>query len=197
MDCFTLKSILADGTSLPFTLYDLPVPIDNRNYILMNRINTPILDLNNIRRGDPESGLYEGDVIQHAGEMWLVCYERGFYVINHAYVIKHFSDLDDYEYIGIRENLKIDIPIKTKRTHMFRYKTTMFHLRDIRAAVDGKLILSMFHDPVVIDEVHQECSFTYNGHKVFLGDEIDGDKIHLQDGRLMANGRDLAVKEAH
>ena len=68
----------------------------------MNRENSPILDLNNIRRGDPETGLYEGDVIEHDGDLWLICYERGFYAINQAYVIKYFENIDSFEYKGTR-----------------------------------------------------------------------------------------------
>lgn len=197
MNCFTLKSILADGRQVIFTLKDLPVAIDNSHFILMNRKNSPILDLHSIRRGDPESGLFEGDVVVHNGDKWLVCYERGFYVINSAYIIKHFKDIPGYEYIGLRENLNIDILIKLKRTHMFRYKTVTFYLQDIRAAVNNKLILSMFTDPISPDDICQECSFTYEKHKVFLGDRVGNDVIHLEKGRLVACGKDLTVKEVH
>lgn len=194
MNCFILKSISASGLWTEFTLNDLPVPIDNKSFILMARPDSPILDLSNVRRGDPSTGLYEGDVILCDDETWLICYERGFYAINDAYVVRYFDKLTDFQYLGVRENFNISIPLKLKKKHMFRYNTTMFHMQDIIAAVHGKLLLNMFADPVSPDLICQECAFTYNNHKVFLGDSVGSDIIHLSNGRLTANGVDLAAQ---
>lgn len=192
MNCFTLKSTSADGLWVTFTMADLPVPIDSKHFILMAKSGTPILDLGNIRRGDPESGLFEGDVILFEDDLWLVCYERGFYVINRAYIIKYFDSLHDIKVLGVRENYDIEIPLKLKKKHMFRYGKTVFVLQDIIAAVNGKLILNMFVDPIDTSGICQECAFTYEQHKVFFGDKVGNDHIHLSNGRITANGIDLA-----
>ena len=77
---------------------------------------------------------------------------------------------------------------------MFRYGKTMFYLHSIRAAVNNELIISTFADPVKIDLVSQECSFTYGGQKVFLGDTVDKGILELRKGRLVAGGCDLSIK---
>lgn len=194
MNCFNLKAHSAEGW-VEFSLKDLPVPVDAKHFALLARNDSPILDMQSIRRGDPETDLYEGDVICDNDNIWLVCYERGFYVINEAYVVKHFNQLSNFKVLDTKENYPINISLKLKRRHLFRYNQTIFYMHDILGAINGKLLINLLTDPIDVDKIDQECAFTFQQHKAYLGDPVGDDVIHLEHGRLYANGVDLDKQE--
>ena len=184
MNCFTLKAASVSGSWVQFTLQDLPVPISDSQFILMSKPQSPILLLKTVRRGDTETGLYEGDVISFNNQEWLICYERGFYAINSHFVIMHFNNLTDWKLVGTNTTKMSDINLKLKSRHMFKYRNCYFRLNDIVSAVDDKLILKTFADPIDISEISQECGISYNKQRLYLGDKIHGSPIRLHKGRL-------------
>lgn len=180
-----MKARTRNNKWLSFTLDDLPVPFNETEFVLLKRPGTPILDIKSIRRGVKKYGLFEGDVILMDGEKWLVCYERGFYVINSNYVVKYFYQLKNYKVIGTCDTIKDVVSISFKSKHFFMYKDNIFYLANISGAYDGKLLIRSIEEPIDTKQVNQECCLVYNGKKLFLGMLIDGKyPVKLRGGRI-------------
>jgi hypothetical protein len=166
---------------------DIPTPFNTKEFALLRRPNTPRLLIDSIRRGDEESGLFEGDIISMNGEDWLICYERGFYAINKDYIIRYLYTLSDYKYLGTCFDIKSPIPINFRSRHRFIYKDLIFRINDIVGAYDDKLLLRPVSKPVNVAEVHQECCITYNKQRIYLNDSIDDGIVELHGGRVTLN----------
>lgn len=184
MNYYTMKTLTTNGDWFQFSMSDLPVLIDEKCFVLLGRQNTPKLRLDSIRRGDVVTGLYEGDVFSMDGCKWVVCYERGFYAINEEYVIRYLNSLKDFTILGDESDVKIDVAVSYRANHLFKVKDSIFRLQDIVGALDGKLLLRPVKQPVDPDLIQQECCATYKGKRVYLGDELDGAKLVLYNGRL-------------
>ena len=184
MDCFILKAMSVNGNWIQFSLEELPVPISDSQFVLMKKPQSPILTLKSIRRGDPDTGLFEGDVVQYNDCEWLICYERGFYAISSNFVITYFQNLTNWKLIGTNETKMSDINLKLKSRHMFKYRNCYFRLNDIVSAVDDKLIVRTFANPISTDEISQECGISFEKRRLYLGDKINNSPVHLHNGRL-------------
>lgn len=184
MACFIMKALTPDGDWVEFTLNDMPLLFSDNLFVLTKRNNSPHLLYNTIRRGDPETNLYEGDVIEMDGTEWLVCYERGFYIINKDYNIRHFTNLNEFYVQGTCTEHSIDIPATFKNKHLFRYGESLFTLKDIVGSYNDKLILRFAKEPVSVEDVDQECCCTYKKTKLFFNDVIEDSRVVLYKGRV-------------
>lgn len=184
MASFIMKALTLDRDWYEFTLADIPTTFNDAEFVLYNRPNTPRLLLKGIRRGDAESGLYEGDVVHCDGTDWIICYQRGFYAINSDYVIRYLYQLKRYKMVGTYPRVPAPVPINFKSKYLFMHNGTIFKINDIIGGYKGQLILRTSSKPVNVDEVHQECCIVYNGRKVYLSDMINGEPIKLLGGRL-------------
>lgn len=184
MNYFIMKTLTTNGDWFTFSMEDLPVLLDDEHFALFGQSKSPWLRIDSIRRGDPEYGLYEGEVLSMDGENWLVCYERGFYVISESYVIRYLDDLSDYQVIGNVPNIKINVPVSFRANHLFKVKDNIFRIQDVVGAFNGKLLLRPVNTPVDVTDVQQECCATYEGKRVYLGDILDGAELKLYHGRL-------------
>ena len=140
--------------------------------------------MNTIRRGEKESGLFEGDIIEAFGDMWLVCYERGFYAINSSYTSKYLNQFDNYKLLGTKHEIDFPLSLTERMKHLFKYKDCVFRINDIIGIYNGGLILRSVSNPIPIDEVHQECCITRNRSRVYLDDKIEGGVVKLHLGRI-------------
>ena len=184
MNCFIMKALTVNNDWYVFTIADIPTPIDDGLFILLGKSNSPKLRLDTIRRGDQESMLFEGDVINMNGDRWLVCYERGFYVINSSYIIKHLYQLDEYTFMGTCDNQKPIVPISFKMKHLFRYGDIVFRLNDIAGGYDNKVIVRACRNHISPEDIQQECCMTIDNVKVYLGDTIGDSTVELHGGRI-------------
>lgn len=184
MASFMMAALTLDREWYPFKLADIPTTFNDAEFVLFNRPETPRLLLKGIRRGDVESGLFEGDIIRADGTDWVVCYQRGFYAINGEYVIRYLYQFDNYEFLGTHPRITVPVPINFKSKYLFMYNGTVFRLNDIIGGYKGRLILRTCSEPVDVDDVNQECCIVYRGRKVYLSDIIDGEPITLKGGRL-------------
>lgn len=184
MNCFIMKAVTLDGEWFEFTMANIPTLIDSDTFVLMGLPGSPIMKFSTIKRGDWETGLYEGDVIQSGGDNWVVCYERGFQIINADYVVRHLYHIDDWEVIDSYDNGAFIVPITVKKKHLFKYNDTVFRFNDIVGAYDGNLIIRCCKGPVPCDEVKQTCGLRKNGTMLYLGNLIDRAPIELRGGRL-------------
>ena len=194
MHCFMMKALTAKNEWYTFTIADIPTPFSETEFALLGQPGSPRLQLKTIKRGDSETGLFDGDVILMAGEEWLVSYERGFYIINALYETKFLYEVTDFSVLGSCYTDR-DFPIKPKLCikNLFKFKDKVFRIVDIVGTHTGdSLILRCYGSPVLIgvDDVQQECGMSRNKTRLYLGDELDGGIVELYGGRicLFANG---------
>lgn len=193
MNYFIMKTLTTNGDWFPFSMSDLPVLLNEECFVLFGCTNSPWLRIDSIRRGDPETGLYEGEVIQMDGCKWVICYERGFYAINEDYISKHLNTLRDYTVLGDAPNVPIEMSVSYRANHLFKVNDTIFRIQDIVGAYDGKLLLRSLKEPIDTDKIQQECCATYKGKRVYLGDMLDGCPLELVNGRLVRKTPDGVI----
>lgn len=188
-----MKALTHNKDWFEFSMADLPTLFTPNEFVLLNRPNTPRLLFKSIRRGDSESGLFEGDIIEMDGREWLICYERGFYAIDSNYIIKHLYTLRDFKVLGTCSEIKSPVPINFRTKHLFSYDGNIFRLNDIIGAYEGKLLLRSLSEPVDVSLIKQECCVTYNGSRVYLGDELDIGTVVLRGGRITVSKEDKII----
>lgn len=184
MNCFMLKATSTNQQWFEFSIKDVPTPISDDRFVLLHKPNSPILFLNGIRRGDPQTHLFEGDVIKYEDDLYLICYERGFYAINRDYVVRLFDELTDYEFVGTMDDVEIDIPISLKKTLLFKYKNTVFKINDIVGASNDGILINSLSEAIKPELIKQDCCFIHNKQRVYLGDMINGVPVQLVNGQL-------------
>ena len=187
MNYYIMKALTHNGSWFEFTMSDLPTLFNSTEFVLLGRKNTPKLYLKSIRRGDVDTGLYEGDVVSMDGCEWLICYERGFYAINADYVVKYLYDLIDYKFLGTCETIKSPAPINFREKHLFMYRDTIFRLNDIVGAYEGKLLLRSVSKPVDVQDIKQECCLSYKGSRLYIGSVLEDGIIEVHYGRVCLN----------
>lgn len=184
MNCFIMKTRTLINQWYEFTMADVPTLQTNDYFVLMNKPDSPILQIDSIMRGDSETGLYEGDVIHAEGRDWLICYERGFRAIDRDYVIRYLYTFSKFETIGRHDEIP-GLPFVTfkKRFH-FKYAGRVFRLEDIAGAYEGRLILRNQSKPVAVEDVQQDCGTKQGGRLLYLGDKIGEATVQLCGGRI-------------
>ncbi len=184
MNSFIMKTLTLDNKWFEFTLADVPTLQNHDQFVLMNKPDTPILKVKHIMRGDIETGLYEGDVIQYKGRPWLVCYERGFRIINSEYVIQYLYHVDRFKRIG-RYNTVGGLPTVTfKLKFLFKYEDHVLRLSDIIGAYEGKILMRTHSRPIEPGVIQQDCGLRYNNKLVYLGDIVNNSPVELRGGRI-------------
>ena len=176
---------LADDTWFPFTLADIPIRYDDDgHFALCNRVGTPLLSMSMIVRGDPETGLYEGNIVEYNDEKYVICYERGFYAINSNYISRNLYQIAGYKLAGDYWKDGFPIEIRLRMKQMFHYKKINFKLNDIVGHWGNSLLIRACQTPIDPNECQQECCFTYQDKKIFLGEEVNGHHVELAGGRI-------------
>lgn len=184
MACYIMKALTLNDEWFTFDMCDLPTVYAPNEFALLGKPNTPRLLLKTVRRGDRCTNLFEGDIISMEDDLWVICYERGFYAINSNYVIRYLNTLTEFEVVGDCTFMKSPVPINFREKHLFKYKDVIFRLNDIIGAYKGKLLLRSVSNPVDVNDINQECCLAHNGSRVFLGDIIDNEKVVLRYGRV-------------
>lgn len=185
MRYFMMKALTRDGDWYSFTLHDIPTTFNDEEFVLLNKPGSPRLQLKSIKRGDPETGLFEGDIISMNGYLWVVCYERGFYAINEDYVTQHLYLLKDYTLIGDYFTRGFPVSINTRNKHLFKYNNVIFRVEDIVGAYKAdSIILRTCKLPVPVCDIQQESCMTLKGKRLFLGDTYEGATVELYGGRI-------------
>ena len=186
-----MKALTLNDTWYPFTVEDVPTRFNTTEFALLKCPSSPRLQLKSIRRGDPFTKLCEGDIIEWKGDQWLVCYERGFYVINESYVTQTLDKLDDYKLVGDCFSSEFPIPILKRNKCLFKYKDTVFRLEDIVGAYgDDSLILRCLSKPIPISEVQQDAGIMLNKQRLYFGDETENGILDLYKGRVVFRKED-------
>lgn len=173
-----------------FSIKDVPTVYNVNQFALLAKPNTPLLCIDEIRRGDSESGLFEGDVFEAEGCRWLVCYERGFYAINEEYLIRYLYTFKDVKVIGDYLSTKFPISINFRVKQLFKYEDKIFRLNDVVGIYQGKLLLRSSSQPIDANKINQECCISYEGKRLYLGDLVNGKPCELRGGRVTIKTED-------
>lgn len=182
---FQLKARTLDKNWQSFSIATTPVEITEGKAVLLSKPNSPIILSKDIRRGDWEYNLFEGDVVESEGVQYLICYERGFYAIDESYTIKNLYQLKEPKVMGVKDyDLEFPITIKLVKTHMFKCFDTKFYIRQIIRAEGDCLVLKSRGEAVPVQLVQQECCMSYDKKRIYLGDFIGESKIELRGGRV-------------
>lgn len=183
---FMMKALTRnDNEWYSFDIHDVPTTFSEDEFVLLNKPGSPILNLKSIKRGDPESGLFEGDIIGMDDCLWVVCYERGFYVINADYVTKHLYQCKEYTLVSNYFEREFPISINTRNKHLFKYKNIIFRIEDIVGNYNkDSIILRTCKHPIKLEDIRQESCMSYKNKRLFLGDVVNGSTVELRGGRV-------------
>lgn len=186
--CFTMKArTTSDNSWYWFTIDKVPTPVRDGQIVLLTAPNSPILRPDTLRRCSDVDNLGEGDVLQINGERYVICYERGFYAISENYRCLSMCDLGNYKVLGDYTELDFPISVALRNKVLYKYKDSVFRLKDICGLYDTGIVVRGMKLPVPIEEIHQECCITYKGQRVFLGDVFDEGTVVLHNGRVCLN----------
>lgn len=186
MHCFVMKALTREGTWFEFEITDAPTRFDDTGFVLLAKPNSPKLLLDKLRRGVPEYGVYEGDIINAEGQRWLVCYERGFYAINEQYITRFLDSFDEFKIAGTCFDSEFRVPISMRSKHLFKYNNTIFRIEDILGSYDkSALILRCCSNPVPSADIQQYCGITRDKNRIFLGDAVGDATVVLHKGRIV------------
>ena len=167
-----------------FTLNDIPTKYDDDHIALLADAGSPLLRIDSVVRGDLESGLYEGDIIEFEGTQYIVCYERGFYAISNDYVIKNLYQVKGCEVVSDYWTTDFKIPIRLRKKQLYKYDNLNFKLTDIIGHWANKIVIRASNRPIPPEECQQECCLSYEGRKIYFGDMVNGCPVILAGGRV-------------
>lgn len=194
MNYFVMKARTIEGQWYYFSVVDNPTIFKENQIALLNKSNSPILLLDTLRRCSDVDKLAEGDIVSVNNVDYLVCYERGFYLISNDYRCLSLAEIKgNYVYIGdiLEKPMSVNVALRNKV--LFKYKDSVFRIEDICGSYQGRLILRGEKYPVPIQEVRQECCITYRGARVFLGDTFEDGTIKMINGRICLVNGDSAL----
>lgn len=181
---FRLKARTLKGEWQEFSIANTPVEISKEQAVLLAKPNSPIIKTDDIRRGEWEYGLFEGDIVEADGVRYLICYERGFYAIDENYTIKNLYQLGTTKLVGVKGDMDFPVHIKFVKTHMFRCLDVKFYMKQIVRTEGDCIVLKSKGTSIPIQLVQQECCMSYNKCRIYLGDFIDDKKVEMHGGRV-------------
>jgi len=186
MKNFILKARAIDNSSVVFKLDDIPTLYDDTHLVLLKQPGSPILDISSTLRGDPESGLFEGDIIKDetSDETFVICYERGFYAISSNYKVRYLYTFKNPEVVG--DYYKDGFPVRINKGSriLFKCGKHLFRILDIIGNWGDKLIIRSCKEPIDPMECYQELCISYERKKLFLNDIVKDEHVELIGGRV-------------
>lgn len=182
---FQLKARTLENYWQTFSIANTPVEIAEGMAVLLSKPNSPIILSKDIRRGEWEYNLFEGDIVESEDTRYLICYERGFYAIDENYTIKNLYQLKDPKVLGVK-GYELDFPVHIKlvKTHMFKCFDIKFYIRQITRTEGDCIVLKAKGQAVPIQLVQQECCLSYEKQRIYLGDFIEDKKVEMHGGRI-------------
>lgn len=175
MTNFIMTALTVDGNNwVPYSILDAPVCVEPNILSLMNLPGSPLLLLDTTRRGDRDTNLFEGDIIEKDNEPWMICYERGFYAINGTYCVRPITDFISCAKLGVVDfDCDFPVPLNIKRRLLFKSGTRIFRIEGVNGFYEGKLIINPIAQMVSPENVHQDCGCSLGSQRLYLGDKTE------------------------
>lgn len=172
------------GLAVPFTLGDGPCRIDDNYFILTERPGSPLLRYDMILRGMDIPGIFEGDILLDNGKEFVIQYQRGFMAVSKDKEQKSLSSIPNIQVVSnIYKRNDFVIPKLLAMMYKIR-ESDLFELDCILGVNEGNLILNYKEGMLVPEhEIKQYAGITYLGNSMYFGDEINGNKLMLRQGR--------------
>lgn len=184
MYTYPLRALSKDGKEVvSFTLADGPCKLDTDTFILTERPNTPILRTETILRGSDIEGLFEGDILEHKGYLYIIQYHRGLAGLSKEKGLLQLSEFESLKPVSsVYERPEYVIP--KKATYTYKYGNLLFPLDDVIGVDNNRLVLQAKSGELAdLSKVQQYAGIRYNGSYKYFGDEIEGSPLIMKNGR--------------
>lgn len=187
MKNFILRASTLTNEFLTFTLNDIPLRYDDTHLALIAKPGTPLLDATSIVRGDPETNLFEGDIVSSDNHTYVICYERGFYAIDSDHAVRYLYTLNSPKVIGNYWTDGFPVKVTKSKRQLFKYEDKIFRIMDIIGDYGSHILIRSNTNPIDPNLCKQEACLSYNKTRVFLGDTIEDSVVELTGGRICIN----------
>ena len=182
MNTLSLKALDRNGREYVFNICDIPVMIDDSQFVLMAKPGSPILIADTVVAGSDIPGVYEGTLIEDSeGASHLVSFKRGFAAMGSNSGVHKLSELGPFKVIGQKDTASISL---CRQRILYRYNELQFQFKDFVGIVRGVPVIKESYTAIDLRRLQQYAGLTYNGKSVFLGDIIDGCKVIMHKGRI-------------
>lgn len=183
-----LRAINTKDELVNFDLSDCPVQVTDGLYALAAIPNSPLLVSQTITRGDPETSIFEGDIVYEDGEyVGYIIYKQGFKIQKddgtlkdlelNSHIKVEIGNIDSMRKVcnnSNRDYILLSYHDKVISMNLFLYK-----MQNGRIAVIGK----SYTDGRSIDpkKLKHYTGCEIDGRKLFYGDIFEGKTLVLKD----------------
>lgn len=181
-DCYPIKARTRKGDWYEFTVLDVPCFINDNEFILLRKWNSPILKAGQLLRGCDLPGIFEGDKLLYEGIEYTVIYRRGFLCKDSDNNTKYLYEMQGFEKLGNivdDEDCTYSFPKKI----YYKYRESNIFPRSIKGATADKVIIDGLGVTYHFEEVRQEARLSYERKKLYFGDLVSGYPLELYYGR--------------
>ena len=184
MTVSNLSAKTLTGEYYTFSLADVPVMLDDIQFVLMAKPNSPILLIDTVITGMDIDGLFEGSIISDGSDEYVVSFKRGFAAMRADRTVRKLTDFASYTNTGKFVTKDHAVQSLCRQRILYKANGMQFQIKDIIGTRDGKLVIRENYTSVDTESIQQYAGISHNGKKVFLGDEIDGSAVRMYMGRI-------------
>lgn len=188
---YPLRARTVSGELYTFTMSNIPLRIDSKTFVLAKIPNSPILKWNTIQRGLDIPDIFEGDILEIEGKLYLLGYERGFNLVaedcvsGYDYLYNH----KDYKVVGNIYTMKFPKQLKAVKRLTFKYENRIVPINLITGYYQDNPIATGVSHYVDMDRLQQSAGISINNQKIFFGDMLNGCPVELYMGRVVIKYR--------
>lgn len=187
----SLKALTTKQEEYTFDIQDIPVMMDEAQFVLMARPGSPILLADTVVTGSDIPGIFEGTTLKdEQGQDYLVSFKRGFAAMGSMSGVRKMSEVGNYTITGYKSVESISL---CRQRILFKYNDIQFQFRDFVGIINGNPIIKESYTPIDPAKLRQYAGLTYNGKPVFLGDIIDGCTVTMHNGRICIDKGDYFI----
>ena len=196
MTTLNLNAETLTGDRYVFSLNDVPVMLDDTQFVLMAKPNSPILLINTVITGMDIDGLFEGSIISDGKDEYVVSFKRGFAAMRADRTVKKLTEFPMILNTGTFAEKEHAARPMCRQRILYKTNDMQFQIKDLIGIMDNNLVIRENYTKVCVEDIQQYAGISYNGNKVFFGDIIEGSPVHMYKGRIciMKDGKhfDLA-----
>lgn len=182
MNTLSLQALTSDGKACRFSVCDVPVVIDDEQFVLMARPGSPILLTHSIVSCTDIPNISEGTVLtDSSGKEYTVSFKRGFAAMDKQRNVVKINEIGEYR---VTNTVSLSSISTCRQRLIYKYGDIQFQLKDFVGIIDGKAVIKENYTAIDVSEIQQYAGLTYMGKNVFLGDMIDGNKVTMHAGRI-------------
>lgn len=177
-----LRAVSVSGDFVYFSITDCPVIINERAVILLNRPNSPILQLRSIARGTDDDKMFEGDFVLDCqyNVVGYVVYNKGFKVSTPKGELIPFKE--DFKVL-FNATTQLSNEVKSNKSMLtFVFEDTSFTLHSIVTCDrDVGYLFSKNLKSIDLSNVKFATGFKFNGRDLCYGDVMEDGVIVLHE----------------